>query len=150
MDASFDINERVRKNIKKHRLLKRKTLVEVADYVGVSEGTLSHWENGNRRISEKYYSKFCQLFGLPLDELLKDFTQSVEGGKPVVTDGIDAVRKLIHEPEQPTLLPTKICHNLSEILLDDSNVIWSNHILTKEQKMMIYNLIFTVASGWKA
>lgn len=71
----MNISERL-KNLRKKQKL---SVVECANFIGVSQSTYRDWENG-RSISGEPYIKIANLFGVSLSELfgLKELELSAE------------------------------------------------------------------------
>lgn len=67
----MEINLKVGQNIRKLRIDSGLTQEQLADFIGVSSGALSHYENGIRGIPLDELVKFSNHFHIALDALIK-------------------------------------------------------------------------------
>lgn len=58
------------KNLKRLRLEKGLTQVQLAKSIGVGQSTLNYWENGKSDITSFYLVKLCTTLKVSADELL--------------------------------------------------------------------------------
>ena len=58
-------------HLKRLRILRGISQVELAKLLGVTRSTVSRWENNERELSAKHLIKLSELFGVSVDEILK-------------------------------------------------------------------------------
>lgn len=58
--------------IKKLRFMKFISQKKLAEMIGVSQAAVCMWENGKNKPDWENAKKLAQIFGVTLDELLKD------------------------------------------------------------------------------
>lgn len=58
--------------IKRLRVLKGRTQIELGNAIGLPKQSVSLIEKGQRRVSSEELEKICHFFGIPVEFLLKD------------------------------------------------------------------------------
>ena len=69
-------------NLKKLRLAAGLRQIDVAKKMNVDQGCVSKWENGETRPSRKYHKKLARLYGVTVDDLLKEDAENVSIPQP--------------------------------------------------------------------
>jgi transcriptional regulator with XRE-family HTH domain len=70
-------------NIKKRRRAKRMSQNDLAIALNVTQGAISHWENGNCIPQVSKLVQLADVFGCSVDELLQDDVETKTGIKEV-------------------------------------------------------------------
>ena len=60
------------------RLIHRKTLQQVADYLGISKNQVSYYETGKTPITIETLNSYCEFIGIDMVDLLTDITTHEE------------------------------------------------------------------------
>jgi len=64
-----EIRKKIGENIKKVCSLKGIRQVEISEYMGVSQGTVSNWFKGTNSIDIENLAKLCEYLGVSLDQI---------------------------------------------------------------------------------
>ena len=75
-----DIKEVIADNIKYYREVNKLQKKVVADYLGVSASSVTHWEDGSNSIDINKLATLCNLFNCTLSEMVtdsKDFKKDI-------------------------------------------------------------------------
>lgn len=67
-----DLKDIIAHNLEKLRRLNNKSMSELAEAIGVSQSTISDWENGKKMPRSGSIQKLADYFGVPKTELLMD------------------------------------------------------------------------------
>lgn len=78
------------KNLRKLRKKNKLTQKELANYLNISQSTIAMYESGKREPDSNTLIKISKFFSVPIDDLLKDKTDS----KLLPEDEIDIAKEL--------------------------------------------------------
>ena len=67
-----EINLTISKNLVKYLELKNKSQAELAEYVGVTQATVSNWCNGLKMPRMSKLDMICEFFGINRSDLMRD------------------------------------------------------------------------------
>ena len=70
-----EINKIIAKNINKYLNSRNKTQVDLADYMGVSQATVSNWCKGIKTPRMDKIDKICDFFNCKRSDLMEDKTE---------------------------------------------------------------------------
>lgn len=95
--SNSDINLRIANNLKKYMDMKNITQDELADYMGVSQVTVSNWCNGVKLPRMNKIDKICNFFNINRSDLMD------------AVDDYSDVKNLIHPSAYRIPIVGKIC-----------------------------------------
>ena len=121
--------------IKLYRENKKMTQLEIAEYLGVKPATISKYESGTLEPNIESLKKIAELFGISIDELLKDEESQFDINKINIL-------KVLRE-QKDMRLKGNLYHNTQIIFSYNTNHIEGSR-LTEDQTRYIYetNTIF--------
>lgn len=114
-----EIRKTIGENIKRICSLKGIRQVEIAEYMGVSQGTVSNWFKGTNSIDIENLARLCTFLGVSLDHIY--------GVAPITPE-------VMQSPEEVELLSSFRALNVSgrEILINIVHVISGNPNMLKD------------------
>lgn len=64
-----DFNTVLGETLRSERERRRMTQAQIADKLGVSKMTVSHWESGDRAMTAKRLLEYCRALGIAADDI---------------------------------------------------------------------------------
>ena len=94
-------SEEIGVKMRETRRAKNLTMKQVADYIGVSEGTVSRWENGKvdvRKAKASVVSRLCYLLDMRMDDM-----SNISVAQAAIADGINRMAADLDEATRALL-----------------------------------------------
>lgn len=98
-----EINSIIANNISFHLERCGKSQVDLADYMNVSQATVSNWCKGNKLPRMDKIDKICEFFNIKRSDLMNDRTEAVNEHYYIDDDARELAQFLFENPEYKVL-----------------------------------------------
>lgn len=98
-----EINSIIANNISFHLERYGKSQVDLADYMNVSQATVSNWCKGNKLPRMDKIDKICEFFNIKRSDLMNDRTEAVDEHYYIDDNARELAQFLFENPEYKVL-----------------------------------------------
>lgn len=98
-----EINNIIASNISFHLERCGKSQVDLADYMNVSQATVSNWCKGNKLPRMDKIDKICEFFNIKRSDLMNDRTEKIAEHYYIADDARELAQFLFENPEYKVL-----------------------------------------------